>query len=127
MYNKIHELKSEVCILNNMAAKLKVMGIEVENMLVELERISNEKMKLARELDAKSRVENLKIYELRVKRPAGKRKTKVYTYWYASWRRQSKVRNVCLGSTKLMTYGEALEKAQKMKAECLGLITDNSI
>jgi hypothetical protein len=127
MYNKISDLKGEISILNNIAAKLKVMEIEVENILIELEQMSNKKMKLARELDAKARVENLKIYELRVKRPAGKRKTKVYSYWYASWRMQSKVRNVCLGSTKVMTYEEALGKAQKMKAECLGLIMDNSI
>lgn len=121
MSDQIRNLKDEANILNNMAAKLKFMGTEVENMLITLERMSHEKMKLARELDAKARVENLKIYEVSVKRSARKRKTKVYSYWYASWRMHSKVRNVCLGSTKVMTYEEALAKAQKLKAECLGI------
>jgi hypothetical protein len=121
MHNQIRSLKDEAHILNNMAAKLKSMEIEVQKMLVILEQLSLEKLNRACELDAKSRVENLKIYETIVKRPSGKRKTKVYSYWYASWRMNSRIKNVCLGSTKKMTYEEALGKAQKMKAECLGI------
>jgi hypothetical protein len=104
-----------------MAARLKTMGTNIDNMINILEQISHEKINLARELNAKARVENLKIYEVRVKRPAGKRKTKVYSYWYVSWRMNSKIRNVCLGSTEVMTYEDALGKAQKLKAECLGI------
>ena len=121
MHNRIHALKEEADILNDMAAKLKVMEIDIQKMLITLEQLSLEKLNLAKELDAKARVENLRIYELRVKRPARKQTITVYTYWYASWRMNLKVKNVCLGSTKKMTYEEALGKAQKLKAECLGI------
>lgn len=119
MYNQIRSLRDDAQLLKNMTARLKYMEIEVQKTIIILERLSLEKLNLARELDAKARVENLKIYEVRVKRPAAKRKTKVYSYWYASWRINSKVKNICLGSTKKMTYGEALRKAQELKADCL--------
>ena len=121
MHNQARNLKEEANVLINMAARLKAMAIRIENIIIVLEQISHEKTNFARELNAKARVENLKIYEVRVKRPSGKRKTKVYSYWYASWRMNSKIRNTCLGSTGVMTYEEALEKAQKLKAESLGI------
>lgn len=46
---------------------------------------------------------------------------KTYHYWMASWREGSKVRNVHLGSCKKLSQNEALQKAQKMKAEALGI------
>ncbi len=121
MRNQIHALKEEADILNNMTAKLKAMVIDVQKMLIILEQLRLEKLNLAQELDAKARVDNLRIYKLSVKRPARKQRIKVYSYWYASWRLNSKVKNVCLGSTKTMTYEEALVRAQKLKAECLGI------
>ncbi len=121
MHNQIRALKDEADILNNMAAKLKAMEIEVQKMLIILERLSLEKLNSARELDAKARVENLKIYKVSVKRPARKRKIKVYSYWYASWRFNSKIKNFCLGSIEKITYEEALRKARKLKAVCLGI------
>jgi hypothetical protein len=121
MRNQIGSLKDEARLLKNMAIKLKAMEIEVQKMLIMVEQLSVEKLNLASELDANARVENLQVYEVRIRRPAKKRETKVYSYWYASWRMNPKVKNVCLGSTKKMTYDEALVKARRLKAECLGI------
>jgi hypothetical protein len=46
---------------------------------------------------------------------------KTYTYWMASWREDDKVRNVHLGSSRKIDVEAARQKAQKMKAEALGL------
>jgi len=125
MYTQICSLKDDAHLLKKMTSRLKAMEIEVQKTVLILERLSLEKLNLAREQDAKARVENLKIYELRVKRPAGKRKTKVYSYWYASRRMNSKVKNICLGSTKKMTYREALGKAQELRQSAYALIADS--
>jgi hypothetical protein len=122
MQNQLIALKDEARMLNNMALKLKAMSIEIQEMNSKFERLSFEKLNLAKELDAKIRLENLKIYKVRVKRPLRKHQIKVYSYWYASWRINSKVKNVCLGSTERMTHDEALTKAQKLKAVYMGII-----
>jgi hypothetical protein len=119
MNNKIRSLRDDAQLLKKMAARLKAMDIEVKNTIIILEQLSLEKLNMAKKLDAYARIENLKIYEVRVKRPSGKRKTKIYSYWYASWRVNSKIKNICLGSTRKITYGEALKKAQELKADCL--------
>jgi hypothetical protein len=121
MPNQVYDLKEEAYMLINMVEQLKAIEIEVQKILVMLDRLSLDKLNSAKELDAKARLENLKIYEVRVKRPARKRKIKVYSYWYTSWRTESKVKNVCLGSTEKMTHDEALIKARKLKAEYLGI------
>jgi len=109
-------------MLNNIAEQLKAMEIpEVQEMALMLERLSSEKLISAQELNAMVRLENLRVYELKVKRPAKKRTSKTYIYWYASWRMNSKVKNVCLGSAKKMTHDDALIKARKLKAEYLGI------
>lgn len=121
MYDQARALRDEADILNSLAAKLKSMQINAQKTLIIIERLRLEKLDLASKLDAKSRVENLNIYELKVKRSSGKGKTKIYSYWYASWRMNTKVKNVCLGSIKTMTHEEALRKAQKLKARSLGV------
>jgi hypothetical protein len=50
-----------------------------------------------------------------------KRGSKTYTYWMASWREGNGVRNVHLGSVRKLDAEAARQKAQKMKAEALGL------
>ena len=44
-----------------------------------------------------------------------------YGRWLAGWREGEKVRKVYLGSCKIMSQAEALQKARKMKAEALGI------
>lgn len=121
MQNRKLVLKEEADMLKKMAMQLKNMEIEVQKMRSMLEQLSLEKYDQAKELDAKARLENLRIYELKVKRSVRKRKCKVYSYWYASWRINSKVKNFCLGNTEKMTHDEALIKARKLKAEYLGI------
>lgn len=109
-------------MLKNMAIQLKTMEIsEAQEIILMLERLSSKKLILAQELNAKNRLMDLKIYEVRVKRPVRKQKIKIYSYWYTSWRVNSKVKNICLGSIEKMTHDEALIKAQKLKAEYLGI------
>jgi hypothetical protein len=63
------------------------------------------------------RVEDLSVF--RVKKET--KKGKEHEYWHAAWMVEGKVRNVYLGSCKKVSYHEALERAQKMKAEELGI------
>ena len=48
-----------------------------------------------------------------------KKGPETYTYWMASWREGDKTRNVHLGSALKMDAEEALQKAQKIKAEAI--------
>jgi len=42
-----------------------------------------------------------------------------YTYWYADWREDGKVKNVPLGSVERMDLAAATAKARKLNAEAL--------
>lgn len=118
----IRALNNEALNLKSIAVRLRAMEIpDLQEIALELEKLSSEIQILVLELKAKARLDDLKIYEVRVKRRAKKRTFKCYKYWYASWREGSKVRNVCLGSTKTTTHEEALIRAQKLKAEYLGV------
>ena len=120
MEKKALILKKESLMLNKIAKQLKAMDIsETQEILSMLDRLSSKKLTLAQELDAKARLMNLKIYVVRVKRPVRKQKIKIYSYWYASYRVNSKVKNICLGNIDKMTHDEALAKARKLKADCL--------
>jgi len=121
MLDQLSDLKEETYALNNMVERLKAVETEVQEILAIINRLCLEKKNLAKELENRTRLENLKIYEVRVKRPARKRKIKIYSYWYMSWRKESKVKNICLGNTEKMSYDEALIKARKLKAEQLGI------
>jgi hypothetical protein len=50
----------------------------------------------------------------------GRKGSKTYTYWMATWREGSKTRNVHLGSARKMDAEEARQKAREKKAEALG-------
>ena len=62
----------------------------------------------------------LKLWKME-KEKRTKKGSKTYTYWMASWREGNKVRNVHLGSSRKIDAEAARQKAQKMKAEALGL------
>ena len=111
-----------ICLMDNMAAELKTLEItDVQELILILERLLSKTIILARKLDDQARLENLHVYKTKVKRPVKKHEIRIYSYWYASWRVNSKIKNVCLGSTKDMTRDDAFIKARMLKAESLGI------
>ena len=83
------------------------LQVEVESALAEAEA-----------LKLQARLEDLKVWKMeKVKK--SKKGPETYTYWMASWREGDKTRNVHLGSTQKMDAEEALQKAQKIKAEAI--------
>ena len=83
------------------------LQVEVESALAEAEA-----------LKLKARLEDLTVWKMeKVKK--SKKGPKTYTYWMASWREGDKTRNVHLGSAQKMDAEEALQKAQKIKAEAI--------
>ena len=74
----------------------------------------------AENLKDTARLEDLQVWQME-KEKNTKKGSKTYAYWMASWREGDKVRNVHLGSCRKMDHNTALLKAQKMKAEALGL------
>ena len=74
----------------------------------------------AEALKDKAKLEDLHVWELE-KEKHTKKGSKTYTYWMASWREGDKVRNVHLGSSRRIDAKAARQKAQKMKADALGL------
>jgi regulator of replication initiation timing len=71
-------------------------------------------------LKARVRLEDLHIWQMK-KEKSTKKGSKTYTYWMASWRDGSKVRNVHLGSCMKMDSEAARQKAQKRKAEAMAI------
>lgn len=74
----------------------------------------------AEALKDKARLEDINIWQME-KQKITKTGHKIFTYWMASWREGSKVRNVHLGSSRRMDATAAKQKAKKMKAKALGL------
>ena len=74
----------------------------------------------AEALKDKARLEDLNVWEME-KEKRTKKGSKIYTYWMASWREGDAVRNVHLGSSRKIDAKAARQKAQKIKAEALGL------
>lgn len=109
--------------MNNVALELKTLEIpEAQDLIFMLEQLCSKIIILACKLDDQTRLENLNVYEVKVKRPVRRREIRIYSYWYASWRVNSKIKNVCLGSTKEITRDEALIKARMLKAKSLGIL-----
>ena len=75
----------------------------------------------AEALKDKARLEDLHLWQMKKTKRTGKKDSKTYTYWMASWREGDAVRNVHLGSSKKIDAEAARRKAQKMKAKALGL------
>jgi regulator of replication initiation timing len=112
---------------------LKRMALELEKEVKALQNIQqmrpaartrqDEADRLKAEAEAlkdKARLEDLHVWEME-KEKRTKKGSKTYTYWMASWREGDKVRNVHLGSSRKIDAEAARQKAQKMKAEALGL------
>ena len=74
----------------------------------------------AEALKGAARLDDLHIWKLEKVKTAKKGKMK-FGYWMASWREGDRVRNVHLGSCAKVDREAAMQKAEKMKAEALGL------
>ena len=74
----------------------------------------------AKALKDTARLEDLQIWQME-KEKTTKKGSRTYAYWMASWREGAKVRNVHLGSCRMMDIRVSRQKAKKMKAEALGL------
>ena len=80
----------------------------------------------AKDLKQQARLEDLHVWEME-KVKESKKGSKKYTYWMASWREGTEVRNVHLGSCRKLSKAEAIQQARKLKAESLAnLPTDIS-
>jgi len=95
--------------------------VEARDLAIKLERSIIEKKDAIRVLKVQARLEDLSVYCVKMEKVVRKGKTKIYTYWYASWRDGGKVKNVYIGSTNNLSYIEALAKARRLKATFLGL------
>lgn len=107
------ELEKEVKTL----ASVKQMNPAARTRQDEADRLKAE----AEALKDKARLEDLHLWQMKKTKRTGKKDSKTYTYWMASWREGNKVRNVHLGSSRKLDAEAARWKAQKMKAEALGL------
>jgi len=74
----------------------------------------------AKDLKQQARLEDLHVWEME-KVKNSEKLSKKYTYWMASWREGTEVRNVHLGGCRKLSKAEAIQKARKLKAEALGL------
>lgn len=72
----------------------------------------------AEKLKAKARLEDLTVREEPLVKKT-KKGERTYYRWVASWREGGRCRHVYLGSCKKMSHDEALQKANRMKAEWL--------
>jgi len=97
---------------------LKIKQMEPARMIRQEE--SNRLKAEAEALKDKARLEDLNIWQME-KDKTTKTGSEIFTYWMASWREGSKVRNVHLGSCRRMDATAAKQKAKKMKAKALGL------
>jgi regulator of replication initiation timing len=107
------ELEKEVKTL----ASVKQMNPAARTRQDEADRLKAE----AEALKDKARLEDLHLWQMKKTKRTGKKDSKTYTYWMASWREGDAVRNVHLGSSKKIDAEAARRKAQKMKAKALGL------
>jgi hypothetical protein len=72
----------------------------------------------AEALKLQAKLEDLTVWNMK-KVNQGRKASKTYTYWMASWREGDRTRNIHLGSTRKMDAESALHKARKMKAEAI--------
>ena len=107
------ELEKEVKALES----VKQMRPAARNRQDEADRLKAE----AEALKDKARLEDLHLWQMKKTKRTGKKDTRTYTYWMASWREGNEVRNVHLGSSRKIDAEAARQKAQRMKAEALGL------
>lgn len=120
--DRIKELK-KIANIERIASKYlkKLNQIEAQEMASKLEKSSLEKLELAENLAIQSRLDALSVYSMDVIKTVRKGENKTYTYWFASWRVNKKVKNIYIGSTNKMSHEEALAKARRLKAKDLEL------
>jgi regulator of replication initiation timing len=106
------ELEREVKALSKVPQMEPARKIRQE----EIDRLKAE----AEALKKAMRLEDLHVWQMD-KEKSTKKGSKTYTYWMASWREGSRVRNVHLGSTRKMDAEAASLKARKLKAQALWL------
>ena len=59
--------------------------VEARDLAIKLERSIIEKKDAIRVLKVQARLEDLSVYCVKMEKVVRKGKTKIYTYWYASW------------------------------------------
>jgi hypothetical protein len=112
----IRALKKEALIERKVSGYLSLLDQpQAQKIALILERSSSKKFELAEKLKSQFRLNTLSVYTVNMEKTVRKGKTKTYTYWYASWRFDKKVKNVYLGSAKTMNRDMALSKAKKLK------------
>ena len=86
---------------------------------MKLQALADSRLAQAQALKLEARLEDLQVWEQKRKKDT-KKGAKTYTYWIASWREGSRVKNVYLGSSQKMSREQAQEKARALKREALG-------
>jgi hypothetical protein len=118
--NRVDELKKTAHIERMASKYLKMLKqIDAKKMALKLEKSSSDKLELAKSIKFKSRLNTVSVYSVEMTKRVRKGKDKTYTYWYASWRIDKKVKKVYLGSINRMSREEALKKARGLKAKDL--------
>jgi len=99
----------------NAAAIMRMAGRPV----MKLQALADSRLAQAQALKLEARLEDLQVWEKKRVKDT-KQGAKAYTYWIASWREGSRVKNVYLGSSQKMSREQAQEKARALKREALG-------
>jgi hypothetical protein len=110
-----HDLARRAKTQKEAAATMRAARVTVVN----LQSMAAKKLSQAQAQKQEARLEDLHVWEQK-KVKQSKKGAKTYTYYMASWREGSKIRNVYLGSSKKMSREEAQEKAKALKREALG-------
>ena len=98
------------------ASVLPQAGSKARELQEEAERLRAE----AEALKNRARLEDLTIWTMEKIKSTSKG-SRSYHYWMATWREESRTRNMHLGSCARMDADAALQKAKAMKAEALGV------
>jgi len=110
---EVKKLEKEIKAL----AKVGQMGPAARTRQDEANRLKAE----AEALKSTARLEDLHLWQMKKTKRTTAKDTRTYTYWMASWREGNSVRNVHLGSTKMIDAETARQKAREIKAASLGL------
>lgn len=118
---KMQDLKAEAATLEREARILQKVRLMAPGARERADEAARLRAKAAT-LEMTARLEDLNVWEMpitKINKKTGQAVT--YTYWAASWRKNGKVRNVNLGSTRRIGRDEAMEKAKAMKRKALGI------
>ncbi len=116
LQKEARELARDARALQKAAARAPVAHREAQRLQGEAEKAQAE----AQALKLQARLEDLTVWQME-KVKQGRKGSKTYSYWMASWRECGKTRNVHLGSSRKMDAAQARQKAREKKAEALGM------